>query len=78
MASGIGAHEALERIRPVGLHSPLDGCPALGQDEHPDLPGLLPRQPYQAAQHDPEHRHADEETLGQTGVRHRPLHAGPG
>jgi hypothetical protein len=57
----------------------LDGCPTLGQDEDPGTPGLLPRQPHQATQHHDatDHRHADEETQGHLGVRHRPLHAGP-
>jgi hypothetical protein len=56
----------------------LDGCPTLGQDEDPGTPGLRPRQPHQATQyHDAtDHRHADEETQGHLGVRHRPLHAG--
>ena len=48
----------------------LDGCPTLGQDEDPGTPGLLPRQPYQAAQHHDatDHRHADEETPGHLGA----------
>jgi hypothetical protein len=54
-----------------------DGCPTLGQDEDPGTPGLLPRQPHQATQHDPEHCHPDEDTQGYTGVCHRHLHAGP-
>jgi hypothetical protein len=48
----------------------LDGCPTLGQDEDPGTPGLLLRQPYQAAQHHDatDHRHADEETPGHLGA----------